>query len=303
MTHTLAVDSRQDRQSRQRSRFQELHESDQEFRAAEPDSAVADAAQELSPNLARVVAEVMTRYSDRPALGRRAREIARIDDANTLRLLPRFDTVTYGRAWNDAGALASALTHDAFGIGPGDFFATLGFASADYVIAELATIRLGAIAVPLQAGATAGQLSAIAGEVEPAVLAADVDNLSVAVQVATHCRSIRRIVVLDYDGAIDAHTRIMRAARNDAEQVGVFVRPLTELVRDGAQLPEVPLPDAEESDRLATLIYTSGSTGPPKGVASSSRRWRPAAPSISQGLATCPPCSRISHSLDPRWHC
>ncbi|MDV6261849.1 carboxylic acid reductase [Rhodococcoides yunnanense] len=266
MTHTLAVDSRQDRESRQHSRFQELHESDQEFRAAEPESSVADAAQELSPNLARVVAEIMTRYSDRPALGSRAREIARVDDANTLRLLPRFDTITYGQAWNDAGALASALTHDAFGIAPGDFFATLGFASAEYVIAELATIRLGAIAVPLQAGATAGQLSAIAAEVEPVVLAADVDNLSVAVQVATQCRSIRRIVVLDYDDALDVHARIMKSAHENAEQVGIVIRPLTELVRDGGQLPEVPLPDAEDPDRLATLIYTSGSTGTPKGA-------------------------------------
>lgn len=266
MTHTLAVDSEREREIRGRDRFTELHRIDDEFRAAEPDSAVADAAQELSPNLARVVVEIMTRYSDRPALGRRAREIARVDDTNTLRLLPRFETVTYGRAWNDAGALASALTHDAFGIASGDFFATLGFASADYVVAELATIRLGAIAVPLQAGATAGQLSAIAAEVEPVVLAADVDNLSVAVQVATHCRSIRRIVVLDYDGAIDAHTQIMETARSDAEQAGVFVRPLTELVRDGAQLPSVPLPDAEDPDRLATLIYTSGSTGTPKGA-------------------------------------
>ncbi|WP_415974985.1 carboxylic acid reductase [Rhodococcus sp. 077-4] len=266
MTHTLAVDSTQDRENRQRSRFEELHKTDPEFRAAEPDRAVADAAQELSPNLARVVAEIMTRYSDRPALGRRAREVVTTDEGGTLRLLPRFDTVTYGQAWNDAGALAAALTHDDIGVEPGDFLATLGFASPDYVIAELATIRLGAVAVPLQAGATAGQLAAIADEVEPVVLAADVDNLSVAVQVATHCRSIRRIVVLDYDAAIETHARIMKSAQNDAEQAGIVIRPLTELVRDGGRLPEVPSPDAEDPDRLATLIYTSGSTGTPKGA-------------------------------------
>ncbi|CCQ16367.1 Tyrocidine synthase 3 [Rhodococcus sp. AW25M09] len=263
MTHTLTVDSEQDRDSRQRSRYQDLHETDREFRAAEPVSAVADAAQELSPNLARVVAEIMTRYSDRPALGRRGREI---DDAHTLHLLPQFETITYGQAWTDAGALASALKHDELGIAPGDFFATLGFAGVDYVIAELATIRLGAVAVPLQAGASAGQLAAIASEVEPVVLAAGVDNLSVAVQVAAHCRSIRRIIVLDYDGAIDAHAHTMSAAREDAEPVGVVVQPLTDMIRDGAQLPEVPLPDAEDPDRLATLIYTSGSTGTPKGA-------------------------------------
>ncbi|MFI8566035.1 carboxylic acid reductase [Rhodococcus sp. NPDC078407] len=266
MTHTLAVDSRQDRQRRQHDRFQELHETDEEFRAAEPDSAVADAAQELSPSTARVVFEIMTRYSDRPALGRRGRDVVRDGESNVVHLLPHFETVTYGQAWNHAGALASALTHDEFGIATGDFFATLGFASADYVIAELATIRLGAIAVPLQAGATAAQLSAIAAEVEPVVLAADIDNLPVAVQVATHCRSIRRIVVLDYDGEIDAHTRIMNSAQNVAEQTGIAIRTLTELVRGGAQLPEVPLPDGNDPDRLATLIYTSGSTGTPKGA-------------------------------------
>ena len=266
MTHTLTIDSEHERISRLHSRFQELHDNDHAFRAAEPDSAVADAAQELAPSLARVIAEIMDRYAQRPALARRAREIVSSGGERTRRLLPRFETITYGEAWNDAGALASALTHDDVGIAPGDFFATLGFAGVDYVIAELATIRLGAIAVPLQAGATAGQLSAIADEVEPVVLAADVDNLPVAVRVATHCRSIRRIIVLDYDGAIDAHTRALTAAREDAHEVGLVVRPLNEMVDDGAQLPEVPLPDGEDPTRLATLIYTSGSTGTPKGA-------------------------------------
>ena len=266
MKSTGAVDSEHDRDIRHRDRFQHLHDSDPEFRAAEPDRSVADAARELAPNLARVVAEIMTRYADRPALGRRARTIEDTDGSTTARLLPRFDTVTYGQAWADAGALASVLGHDDGGIAAGDFVATLGFAGIDYVITELATIRVGAVAVPLQAGATAGQLRAIVDEVEPVVLASDVDNLAVAMEVAGHCRSIRTVVVLDYDDRIDADTRALTSAREGVHGSGIAVRPLTELVDEGSRLPQVPLFDVEDPERLAALIYTSGSTGTPKGA-------------------------------------
>ena len=48
----------------------------------------------------------------------------------TAQLLPRFDTITYRELWANVRAIAGALRHDAADpVTPGDFVATIGFAS------------------------------------------------------------------------------------------------------------------------------------------------------------------------------
>ncbi|AYJ48977.1 NAD-dependent epimerase/dehydratase family protein [Rhodococcus sp. P1Y] len=239
-------------------RFADLHSTDEQFRAAEPDPAVADAALAHTTNLSRVVAEIMTGYADRPALGQRARDV--VD--GEVRLLPRMDTVTYAEIWEQAGALAAALRSGENAVEPGEFFATLGFAGVDYVVAELATVRLGAVAVPLQAGASARQLTDIVAEAAPSIIAADSENLSVAVEVAQGCPSVRRIVVLNHDARVDLDSQRLAAAQG----VGVIVEPLADCVARGREQSEFPLVESSDPERLATLIYTSGSTGTPKGA-------------------------------------
>lgn len=239
-------------------RFADLYRTDEQFHAAEPDPAIADAALAEKPNLTRVVATIMTGYGDRPALARRAREVV---DGKT-RLLPRMETVTYSDVWDQAGALGAELADGDNPVGPDDFVATLGFADVDYVVAEIATVRLGAVAVPLQAGASARQLADIVAEVAPKVIAADTENLSVAVEVAEGCPSVRRIVVLDHDDRIDRHSEQLASARARYDTVDT----LAEAVARGREHTEYPLVESNDPERLATLIYTSGSTGTPKGA-------------------------------------
>ncbi|MFH8346401.1 hypothetical protein [Streptomyces sp. NPDC018045] len=63
--------------------------------------------------LADLVATVMEGYADRPALGERATEPATDPDTGrtTLRLLARFDTLTYGELWDRVGAETSEWRH------------------------------------------------------------------------------------------------------------------------------------------------------------------------------------------------
>ena len=65
---------------------------------------------------------------------------------------------------------------------PGDFVATVGFASPEYLTVDLVCAYLGLVAVPLQHNAAASRLQPIIAEIEPRVLAAGADYLDLAVE-------------------------------------------------------------------------------------------------------------------------
>src|SRR6478609_11050741 len=95
-------------------RRERLYAADEQFRDTRPDDAVAEAARRPGLRIAEVMATVMEGYADRPALGERAREV--VPDPETgessLRLLPRFVTVTYRDLWARVRAIASDCHHD-----------------------------------------------------------------------------------------------------------------------------------------------------------------------------------------------
>ena len=69
----------------------------------------------------------------------------------SVRLLPRFDTITYREVWDRVGAIATALHDDSSApVRAGDFIATIGFSSPDYLTVDLASDYLGLVSVPLQ---------------------------------------------------------------------------------------------------------------------------------------------------------
>src|SRR5690242_17194062 len=114
---------------------------DEQLRQAWPLAKVTEAIRRPGMSLLDILVTVMEGYADRPALGTRAREL--VEDAatgrSTLRLLPRFDTISYGELWNRVQAIASEWYHDPRDpVCADDFVATLGFASADYAAVELA---------------------------------------------------------------------------------------------------------------------------------------------------------------------
>ncbi|MEU8761299.1 carboxylic acid reductase [Streptomyces sp. NPDC048659] len=222
--------------------------------------------------LAQVVAAVMQRHADRPAIGERVKELA--TDAGTgrvsIRLLPRYETTSYRELWARVRAVAGEWHHHPeHPLGAGDRVALLGFTSRDYTTLDLACIHLGAVSVPLQTSSAPAQLRSIVAETEPFTLAASLERLDVAVELVSTSESVRRLVVFDAHPGADTHREALDTARARLAETrpDVTVDLLTTLVERGTALPDAPLYEGVEGeDPLAMLIYTSGSTGTPKGA-------------------------------------
>ncbi|MCP3802000.1 thioester reductase domain-containing protein [Allokutzneria sp. A3M-2-11 16] len=222
--------------------------------------------------LAQIMAATMERYADRPAVGERAREFVRNPgtDRVSVRLLPRYETTSFGELWDRVRALAGDLHHHpAHALRPGDRVALLGFTSRDYATVDLAGIHLGAVNVPLQTSASPAQLEALLEETEPRVVAASSERLEAAVDAVAVTPSVQRLLVFDHHHEVDDQRERFDAARERLAAAGhaAVVEALSDVLRRADALPSAPLfvPD-EGEDPLAMLIYTSGSTGTPKGA-------------------------------------
>jgi fatty acid CoA ligase FadD9 len=171
--------SNNSREARLERRIANLYNDDEQFAAAQPDSAVSEAAGQPDLRLPDVVRTIMEGYADRPALGQRAVEYVTDAGRTTAKLTPHFDTVTYGELWERVQAFSAALQGQP--VDAGDRIAILGFTSVDYTVVDVATTQLGAVSVPLQTSAPHAQLQPIVAETEPAVVASSVDYLDDAV--------------------------------------------------------------------------------------------------------------------------
>lgn len=241
---------------------------DEQIRAAAPDVAISTEMARAEVPLAQSIAALMSGYADRPALAMRAREFVTDEFGHTRgRLLPRFDTITYGELWRRVRAVAAALHHDPERpTRAGDFVSIIGFTSTDYTVLDLVCTALGAVSVPLQAGAAMAQLAPIVAETRPRVLAANVEQLDTAVDLAMECDAIGSLIVFDHHPQDDDHRAAIDSARARLADSPVVVETLAEVVERGAELPPAPLHAGAGEDALALLIYTSGSTGAPKGA-------------------------------------
>lgn len=284
------------RESRLERRIAQLYRTDEQFAAARPDPSVTARTEKPGLRPFEVAQLVVEGYAQRPAVGQRGVEFV-TDPATgrtTAELRPYFETLTYRQAWDRAGAIAAALTGAP--VRPGDRVCVLGFASVDYALIDMALTRLAAVAVPLQAGATAERLRPIVDETRPTVIAASIDHLADAVELARTGRPAR-LIVFDYHPRDDDQRAAYESAVAQLADT-VPVAELTEVIARGTARPPVRVPPPGESDPLALLVYTSGSTGAPKGAmlterlvadqwrASTSERWgqRGAEPAIALGF-------------------
>ncbi len=268
-----------DTQERLERRAEELAANDPQFAAARPDEAVSAAIQDAGSRLPQVIKAVLEGYSDRPALAQRAVELVKDPQTGrtSAKLLPWFDTVSYGELAARADVVSRALTDGADGtVAAGDRVCVLGFTSVDYATIDIALGLIGAVSVPLQTSAPIAQLLPIITETEPSVVAASVDYVSDAVDLilagsdAGHTPG--RLVIFDYRTEVDDHRAALQTAHERLDETGIYIETLNEVREHGAALPAAPrvAQDAEDAentaDPLALLIYTSGSTGAPKGA-------------------------------------
>ncbi|MGW7530464.1 carboxylic acid reductase [Streptomyces sp. NPDC054783] len=258
--------------------------------AAEPELAgrlplreVFEATAQDGLRLAEIVRRTLAGYADRPALGERAREFVTVAGRTEMRLLPRFDTVTYGELWMRLRAIAADWYHHPdHPLRAGDFVATLGFAGADYTAVDLACSQVGAVSVPLHNNASVEHIRLLVEEAAPRVFATSVARLAPVLDALAGDTSVRRLIVFDHHPELHEHREAVAAASRRLAAAGspLTLELLSEVVGRGRALPDPPVLPAEDgTEALSSLIYTSGSTGSPKGVmfteSTVSLMWRP----------------------------
>lgn len=222
-------------------------------------------------SLANIVAAVFAKHPDRAAIGMRLRRLVNGESGRkTVELEPAYHTLTYSQLWEQTGYVASSLYHHSQApLRAGDTVAMLSFTNADYAALDIACIRIGAMTVPLQTGASLDDLLAILDETQPTLLASSIEQLDTAIECLAATPSIRRLMVLDVVEPASAHISAIESARVRLHESGnaAEISTFHDNVEVGKVLPYVELDTRPGcDDELAMLIYTSGSTGLPKGA-------------------------------------
>jgi len=150
---------------------------------------------------------------------------------------PNASTYTYGDLIALSGRLASALV--AMGIKPGDRVMTQLEKSVFGICLYLATLRAGAIYLPLNSAYTLSEVEYFANDAGPAIIVCEPATKTGLEGIARQVNA--RVETLDPDGG----GSLMEAARQASPEFDVIER---------------------EPDDLAAILYTSGTTGRSKGA-------------------------------------
>lgn len=164
-------------------------------------------------------------------------------------LVYRDERYTFDHTWEVAAALGNALRED-FRVAPGDRVVILSRNNPQWMMAFIATLSIGAVAVPMNAWWTTEELDYGLRDCGARVVVADRQR-------------IERLAPLV------APLSLSLIAIDDCDGIDGSLRPFAGVVaaHAGRPMPEVaPAPDDD-----ATIMYTSGSTGHPKGALSSHR--------------------------------
>ena len=207
--------------------------------------------EEYADNLVHLVYRSVERYPDKEALrwkpprARRAEEGAAPREAWTSR--------TYRELWDWVTEVSLGLSD--LGIGDDDTVCILARTRPEWVVADLASLALGAITCPIYPQSEPAQAAFIVNNVRAS--AVFVENAQQAAKMASiraECPTLRHVITLEAQGKFPEGTLTLEdvAARADGDPLK------RRLWREHWA--------AIRRDHLATIIHTSGTTGNPKGA-------------------------------------
>jgi long-chain acyl-CoA synthetase len=134
-----------------------------------------------------------------------------------------------------------------WGIGQGDRVAILSENRYEWLVADFASLLLGAVVVPIYTTLTAEQIAYLLRDSGPRVIFVSSGQHLARVLAIREQTTLERIVVMD-------HVASENAIRMSA------------MAQSSSGSPAESIARVMKSDDLATIIYTSGTTGVPKGV-------------------------------------
>ena len=160
---------------------------------------------------------------------------------------------TYREMWDWVTSLSLGLKD--IGIHDGDSVAIIARTRPEWVIADLASMALGAVTCPIYPQSEAGQAAFVINNVSARLIF--VENAQQAAKIASirdQCPTLEYVVALEPSGKLPAGTLTMEdvMARADIDAANRLVW------QDGWK--------AIDRDHIATVIHTSGTTANPKGA-------------------------------------
>ena len=148
-----------------------------------------------------------------------------------------------------------------------EFVCIMGFSSINFAVLDTACVFSKAVTVPLQSSTSGADLSEIFSNIEPVVLAATLNDLPLAVEHGIEQKSIKSLIVFNYDDQVDDEKIIVENAKKRLKGTDTQLITFNELIEYGKQQTFSFLPELENEDELmAAIIHSSGSTGKPKGA-------------------------------------